>query len=538
MNNQDRTINNPETALSKFYNHISSRSKLAFFSGVILCLITHIFAYTNTLFVHDSLAIYNTSDGIANGRWFIPILFKFIDNVQVPWIIGLLTSVILGMASVVIVKTLNIRNKLFVILTSGLIVTSPVITSSHCYFSSTYIYATALLLSCLAAYYVDKGKCGWLISTALLCISLGCYQAYISTAAVLMLLVLIRKLLALDSDVNKVFVHAMKSLVVLIIGTLIYYCIWQGLVLITGVPISDYRGESAVGFSLLSHLPSSVLTTYIDAALVYMSPSLRSFLPLIGYLCEICVLIVTVVVFFRLLYGKYAIKLSRTAKALLFFFLFLLPLAAGLIIIFHSSIPPHWLMRFAIITPWFLMFVSVEAEADRPTNFIKHLHSRNAIIWICVALSVLSIYSNILVANKTYLKLKMDYDSALSLCTRIVDRIENVDGFTSDTQVVYIVEDEWVLPYTEQRSWTLSLRMLTGASGRQAVTYDDTLSIFINDELGVGMNLTMDNGTYAVMDSVQQMSGFPTKNCTLWVDGVLVIKISMNNEYKASHPNS
>ena len=85
----------PDKYFSKLYKSISSNDKFAFLSGFVVCLAVNMFVYKNTCFVHDSLRMYDDSDYFSNGRILLSPVLGLLNRMQIPWIIGLVTSVII-----------------------------------------------------------------------------------------------------------------------------------------------------------------------------------------------------------------------------------------------------------------------------------------------------------------------------------------------------------------------------------------------------------------------------------------------------------
>ena len=103
------SIKSPEDFFTNLKNKISKTDTIAFVSAALLCLIVHFFAYTNTLFVHDSVLLYDASNGLQNGRFMVNLLMPLFSRITMPWLIGLLTSTLLGLTNVFIVKILKLK---------------------------------------------------------------------------------------------------------------------------------------------------------------------------------------------------------------------------------------------------------------------------------------------------------------------------------------------------------------------------------------------------------------------------------------------
>ena len=110
LNGFSKYCKTPEEVISGVKNHISKTDKFAFLCGFFMCLIINLFVYTNTCFVHDSIRIFDSSTGLNNGRLLVGPLMLLTNRVQLPWVIGLFSCVIMGFITVYFSKIFYIKN--------------------------------------------------------------------------------------------------------------------------------------------------------------------------------------------------------------------------------------------------------------------------------------------------------------------------------------------------------------------------------------------------------------------------------------------
>lgn len=515
----------PENTIQKFWNNITKESKVAFWSAFVFCLITHFFAYTNTLFVHDSIMLYNFSNGIVNGRFLVPLLMKVTQNLQLPWVLGLMTSIVLGLTSVTICKTLDVQNKMLIVFTSALIVTYPTVTAFHCFFSSIHIYALALLFSSMSAFFLNKKGRTCLMAIPCLVISLSLYQAYISFTISLIILVVFRRIFSQEMTAEDGWKYIFKGALVVIASAILYYGLWKLILVATGNVIQSYRGQNGIEhlnfFNTLCAGP--LIALFFSVGCLYI-PSYTDLSPVM-LACNYINLLICIVITFILFCSKKTKQSFGIAKRLLIVccVVFLL-IAMASISIVQPGQPVHSVMRFALVSPWLLLVVLLQIVIGTFTdNIIK-----SVILWIGVVCITAVTIANIIFANGIYLKLKVNYDSSVSFCTRLIDRIETTEGVTYDTKIVFAFESkaDRIEPYEDKRTWPDYYEKYLGAREMSAVSLPYTLPIFINEELGAGLNVESDDtGYYANMDAVKSLTGFPYKDYATWIDDVLVIKI-------------
>ena len=126
--------------------------------------------------------------------------------------------------------------------------------------------------------------------------------------------------------------------------------------------------------------------------------------------------------------------------------------------------------------------------------------------------------------NVIYLKLKVNYDSGLAIADRIVYRIEDTPGYTSDTPVAIVGTPATnVFGYWTTGGFGISYH-ITGVY-YTPFTYSYPLTMYITQEMQTKINLVYSYGYYSLPE-VQKMKSYPSQNCVQWIDKILVIKLS------------
>ena len=132
----NRKINllSPYDFIDKIKIKIKKEWKIAFISTIIIGLITHMFIMVNNLPNHDGLLnIVGNQEHIELGRWFLKFACLFSSYFTIPWIIGIISILLLGLTSVVIIEIFNIKEKINIILISAILVVFPTIASGFAY---------------------------------------------------------------------------------------------------------------------------------------------------------------------------------------------------------------------------------------------------------------------------------------------------------------------------------------------------------------------------------------------------------------------
>ena len=195
----------PLESLAAGYKKIPLNFKLTMLAAFVFGLAAHMYCYTNMLTGADDSFLFSDTrsfaDGAAGTRWLLAVYFNLIQTIRMPWLLGIMTLLLYGIAAWLVCETLSITSPAGVILVSGLMVTSPTMISSNFYLTSAHMYAGALLFACLAAYAYKKWRHGWIAAFVFMLLSEGSYAAYISMTLCLFFLCSLKELL-FDQDVN------------------------------------------------------------------------------------------------------------------------------------------------------------------------------------------------------------------------------------------------------------------------------------------------------------------------------------------------
>ena len=205
------------------------------------------------------------------------------------------------------------------------------------------------------------------------------------------------------------------------------------------------------------------------------------------------------------------------------------PAAALLILLFpllinlpaYSTLPagqtslPYLLLDTLLIV---LLQAAFETSVDE-----RHLAYRFGAAMLGVTLLGTTIF-----ANQVYLKKALEFDSTLSVMTRVIARAEAVPGFNpSETPVALVgsIEDSDVSVVHQGFE---KLTVLEAAQNNYAAVDNAGNTWYMWEIMGYPLNLVdvFTLGQLAAREDVQAMPAFPSEDCCRMIDGTLVIKLS------------
>ena len=165
---------------------------------------------------------------------------------------------------------------------------------------------------------------------------------------------------------------------------------------------------------------------------------------------------------------------------------------------------------------------------------MKKLPSQRMLFaWLVPVLCVVLIFGQTVNANSLYLKMKLNYDNAWSYSTRLMDRLEQTEGFDENTEIVIIAKGYTVTEYNQNQDilkrasypFKSNIEVLYPLSNN-SITYGETLEWFLTQEMDMDLNIEMNPPEYDNNEEIEKMGFFPKTDSVKWIDGKLVVKIS------------
>ena len=145
---------------------------------------------------HDCVLFFKGGSGaIRHGRWFLGIASSLSGEYNMPWLIGLLSFTYLGIATIVVWELLGLRKTSSIVLIGIMFSVFPTVTAAFSFMFIADGHMLAFLMACVAIFLTNKYRFGFLPGIALICFALGSYQAELSVAVILVVLLVVKDLL-------------------------------------------------------------------------------------------------------------------------------------------------------------------------------------------------------------------------------------------------------------------------------------------------------------------------------------------------------
>ena len=479
--------------------------------------LAHGFAFTNKLVNHDEVqCLFSKGATVSSGRWGLGILDTIFPNVSMPWIYGIITISLLAIAVCLLISVLEIRSKLLQGLTAGFVLSFPSLTGTFGYMFTASSYSVAFLLAVLSVWCLRKKGPG-ILCGAFICMvaSLSIYQSYVSLAAALLVLLLIRDLLT-GEDAGVVLRRGLGYVAFLIVSLGLYWGATQLILRLKHIPMGSYASES-ITFDLRT-LPEKVLLAYrcffmnfIEMGLALIPASIsRRLHPLLAVCSAILFL----------LSAKKCKKLPNIL--LLAALLVVFPLAINCMYLFTAEDSIHTLVLYSFVCLYLLIFTVADLIWDTVLVDWKEQLRRLALNGAVLLASVILLF-NTYVANEAYLNLYLRYENAYGFYSGLVADLTQSPEFTEGTRLAII--GDWHSPdfYFNNLEATYSL---TGVTGFMPNDYSQ--SAFLEYYLGISIPFASEAEVQGIIASPEyaEMPCYPYYGSMQKFGDIMVVKLS------------
>ena len=479
-------------------------------STAVFGFLAHGFLFSNEFFSHDSISYFSYADWgfpfyLSVGRFLIPVLEWWKGGAASPWLGGMLFLLWMSLAAAGVIRILGIRSLMGQVFTCGLLCTNLSLTLA----GATYVYcldeyALALLLAVLAAGCILRGGWAALAGLGLLVLSLGIYQPYFTVAASLCLMGVLRQALE-ESPMMYTLGKGVYSLCLLAAGFAAYTVLWTALCGLTGTA----RRREGMSFSW-KEIPGLAAAGLGRYARFLFTPA-----GVLGWLLPVLHVVLLLLLAWRL--SRILPALSPCNRVLVMVCVCLLPVAFGSAGILIPA-DAHALTGFARELIWLLPFLREDLFPWPPKL------ARTAQGLICAAV-VLVLWHHVVFANQAYMKKDLEKNATLTLAARILDRVENTEGYVpGETPVAFAGRlDENPYYRAAFRTAFSDLYGQTGLFSPYAATYNlgRYLTDYLHEPLVWDQDYDADGSA-----TVGEMPPFPAAGSVRLTDGRMVVRLS------------
>ena len=482
--------------------HEFKNARFILVSSLILFLCVHTFAAVNLIQNGPSLTVDLKStamDETAAGNWFRPFYFRLSGNIAAPYWSCVLSCFYMLATVLILSHLFQYKSKAAVILASGIVILNP---ASIALFAAHIHSADASFLSLLLSaigitllFSVSRFKRAFALPCFILAIGLD-----LSLCTVPLTLILLLRIDRLLHNESLPAHFALKALLTWIISVSVSLLCLVFLV-------QRYRIEPAVTVT-----PQySFFADSIHAALAAYYPRFTAYPHLLG---------VTQVFLFCWLIGfliySQKVEFQVLIRALIAFVLCLV--ISSVVFLFTSFVPQ---VHISYYLPCLL--------ACSMLNFpSKRLYTRTSLRIVSLALGGAVFLGQIVFANQVYLKKGLEFQSTLSVMTRVLDRVEQTPGFIPGETPVAMLGNLDQSPISSPHEGFEHLEAFEAASNHLSINTEKQSTTYIWQILGYPLNLVSDFEKQRLLNPIdlKDVPVVPAEGSIFWKDDVLILCLS------------
>ncbi len=495
--------------------------------AAFLCgLLTHLYVITNKFYNYFEMGNifstmpYEKSDTLAMGRVFLPIVTAVSGYFSSAAINGILALTVIGIAVYMLVDCLKLRSKLFAALAGGIAVTFPGVASYLSYGVNSDIFCISMCLAVGAVWLTQKYKHGYIGGVWCMCVSLGCYQPFLSVAIAVVFAILFLDVLRRDMAWKELVLKSLKYLGMMIAGFVLYYVILQIALKLTGITMGSYHGVDEMTSFTVKGLAKGFVYAYIYFLRYFFTPAYNN-----GWIPTIANYVAAAAMLF-LLVGAFKRKKSGKAQLILLFCLLPLGVNAAPFLMgdrVGSGVDNY--MIFSVIMTYLLLLAIMESETEGLTERMRALHTTE---WAVTAACAVTVISGFYVCNMAYHRLDAATQEVAAFLNRAAMRIEETQEWQDGTPVYFagcsqIFNDyyEVLIPEFEE------LDNVSGTEIKPWYSYEAVYK-YMNEYLHFPLGEVTKEQMQEIEESAE-LSGmpvYPAEGSIAKINGVLVVKIS------------
>lgn len=418
------------------WRRVAPPQRAAFFSCLITGYLVHLYAFTNLIPNSDGLSrVFDPQQMTISGRWFLHYASSLNDFTQMPAVIGLLSLLFVSLAALLVVDLLSIRSKVLAGLAGAVMAAFPCMGYTFLYMFTASAYCLAILLAVLSVWLARRGRLGWPAGVLALALAMGTYQAYVTVAIALSLLVVFKETLDPEATFQGTLRLGLRLVCFLAAGAVLYYAILLVFLKVKDLELLSYLGMDAASAGYpFAQLPRLIFTAYKQVVAFFFVPgSADGFASGWMVLLDLAALALGLVCFLGRLTGSKLHKaLWRPVGALAM--LALLPLGVNFMQVLSPYAAPTPLMKYSFVTVYLAVLLLAElADGSQVLGRLRSDAVALTALWAAVLLLFCLNTNNLL-----YTASAQAHRATESFATRLLTRIEGCPGYERGIEIAVV----------------------------------------------------------------------------------------------------
>ena len=508
----------PENLVNSIKTRIKREWIICFVSVFVFGLTAHLYRFMNWQPNWDAVVYrYDELNMTHIGRIFSKLSCMFTSYYDLPWINGLFSLVFIALSSIVICELFELKNKISLVLISGLMVTFPTVASTFAFSYTADGYFMAIFASCLAVFLIDKkGIMKNILGILLIAFALGVYQAYITVSVMLILIYLLNLTIFRKESLSLITKKLVKFFVSGLAAAALYWVLVKVYMLVSGSALTEYQGASEA-----FNLANVNISLAIRKCLYFFKEYYFDFsngITLFTVL-NIIMFVIIGICGISAVFRKEKNSVGRVLYAVLF--ALVMPFGTRMLLFVDSNMDCHnlTLMSSVFFNILMVLFYEKFTFNGNTPNKIKQ--------WSIFIVTSLMIYNFTLISNISYHTMQISYEKSYSVATRITDRIEQTEGIENCNKISVIGN----LAGSEEYSYDITPDMTGFTKGYilrepdEVIADQFVVATFLREYTGLELENADEEYTKAFEQSkdFEKMKPWPAKESVFVKDDTVIV---------------
>ena len=470
--------------------------------AVILFLLAHSFAITNLIQNGESLSVNlrdTTMSEITKGNWLRPFYYALRSSIAIPYWNGILSCIYITGFLLVFSVLFGLETISVILLAAGIIILNPAVIAGiaaeiHAVDSS---FLSLLLSAAAYGFLLSQYRLRYLLSFCCMVAAVA-LDFTLSTVPIVMLLIIYA-----DRELHRVSLPKRFGISSLLIWFSAILCSMAALLILSR------RYDLKLAFTYIPnrltvfHTLQRVWQSYIPQFNAYPHVSFVALLFLL--FCLPCCI-------------AYQCKVSVRLLICLVFAVIVNPILSIVPLVILDRTPQYCLSYYM---PWLLICSIINLQG----NWYKH-HRELRVTGLLLCL--VCFLGQVVFANQVYLKKALEFHSTLSIMTRVVDRLEETDGFVPGETQVAVFGNLDQSPLSVSHEGFEKLERFEAASNHVSIRNDSQSTAYIWQIMGYPLNLVSNFEKKQIKKELDWSSipVFPADGSVLWWKDTLIVRLS------------
>lgn len=517
----------PEEVLRKLKSWIKPEWRLAFYAALIIGVLTHIYVFVHRFPNHDGLHNFHSNQAmVTSGRFFLGPASGISSYFDLPWVNGLLSIVYLALTSICLVILFSIRKKLSIVLVSGIVVTFPSVASTFSYMFTADGYMLGILMATLAVVLTKQFKIiGIILGAILVGLSVGVYQANLSVVLTFTTIWIIHDIFFSNSTLKQIWGNIVRAVIMVGAGMVSYYVVYKLFTTLLKVDITNYQGLDKVGSLTFSDIPKRILQIIGELKTFFFRGFSNSYGINLLELLNVIIFIVLIVSALSLIIRNQLYK-SIGKLATLLLCVITLPISLYIAYFASPNVFYHMLMVFSLSSVYIFTVLLYDAVEIKPKFKLNQLTS-----WATVIVISLSILNFAIIANIAYMNMELRHEKSVSFANRLVDRIEQLEGYENVEKMAVFGNVEMYSKLTSEIIPN-QIPTMTGSVGEYVFYKPYSYPELIDNFLGYSLVPATEEELLAIeqMEEYKEMGTWPKEDSVRIIGNTIVVNFIEQQE--------